>query len=175
MGRIMKWAGIVFVGLIVLGLLAGLALYPIGIQQLKRSDPGVPVEAIAVPSGTDAIARGKHVAIERACDECHGADLSGKLLADVPIVGTIPATNLTSGKGGAATSYSDADWVRAIRHGVKPDGRSEFFMYDYSRVSDQDLGALIAYLKQVPPVDSDYPAMHVGPLSAIVLGVWHPR
>ena len=42
-------------------------------------------------------------------------------------------------------------------------------------VSDQDLGALIAYLKQVPPVDSDYPAMHVGPLSAIALAVWHPR
>jgi hypothetical protein len=42
-------------------------------------------------------------------------------------------------------------------------------------VSDQELGALIAYLKQVPPVDSDYPAMRVGPLAAVALAVWHPR
>lgn len=175
MRRIMKWAGILFGGLIGLALLAGLALYPIGMKQLNRSDPGTPVEAIAVPRGPDAVARGKHVAIERACTECHGADLSGKLLVDVPMVGTIPAANLTSGRGGIAKSYSDADWTRALRHGVKPDSRSEFFMYDYSTMSDQDLGALLAYLKQIPPVDSDYPAMHVGPLSAIVLAVWHPR
>ncbi len=175
MRRIMKWAGILLGGLIILVLLAGLALYPIGMKQLNRSDPGVPVEAIAVPTGPDAVARGRQVAIERACDECHGVDMSGKLLADVPIVGTIPASNLTSGKGGTARSYTDADWIRAIRHGVRPDGRSEFFMYDYSAVGDQDLGALIAYLKQIPSVDSDYPAMNVGPLAAVVLGVWHPR
>ncbi len=175
MRNFMKWAGVLFGGLIVLAVATGLALYPIGMRQLNRSDPGVSVEAIAVPNGADAVARGKQVALARACDECHGANLSGKLLADVPIVGTIPASNLTSGKGGIAKRYSDADWIRAIRHGVKPDGRSEFFMYDYSTVSDQDLGALIAYLKQVPPVDSDYPAMRVGPFSAIALAVWHPR
>ncbi len=175
MRKIIRWAAILFGGLIVLAVVAGLALYRIGMGQLNRSDPGVAVEAIAVPTGPDAVARGEHVAIERACEECHGADLSGKLLADVPIVGTIPASNLTSGKGGIARSYTDADWIRAIRHDVRPDGRSEFFMYDYSALSDQDLGALIAYLKQIPPVDSDYPAMHVGLLAAVVLAVWHPR
>ena len=175
MKRILIWAAILSGGLVVIALLAGLALYPVGVQQLNRSRPGVPVEAIAVPAGPDAVAQGKHVAVETACAECHGAGLSGKLLADVPIVGTVPAPNLTSGRGGIAGSYSDADWVRAIRQGVRPDGRSEFFMYDYSTVSDQDLGALIAYLKQIQPVDSEYPAMHVGPLAAVVLAVWHPR
>ena len=66
------------------------------------------------------------------------------LLADDPFLGTIPASNLTSGKGGIAKSYSDADWIRAIRHGVKPDSRVEILMYDYSTMSDRDLGALIA-------------------------------
>ena len=41
-------------------------------------------------------------------------------------------------------------------------------MYDYySTISDRDLGDLIAYLKQIPPVDSDTPAMRYGPIVPI--------
>ena len=96
----MKWAGILFGGLIGLALLAGLVLYPIGMGKLSRSYPGIPVEAVNIPTDSDAVARGKHVAIVWACTKCHGADLSGTLLADVPFVGTIPASNLTSGQRG---------------------------------------------------------------------------
>jgi mono/diheme cytochrome c family protein len=79
---------------------------------------------------------------------------------------------LTSGIGGIAKSYSDADWVRAIRHGVRPDNRVEIFMYEYfSTISDQDLGALIAFLKQIPPVDSDVREMHYGPVLAVAPAV----
>jgi hypothetical protein len=77
-------------------------------------------------------------------------------------MGTIPATNLTSGEGGVGKSYTDIDWVRAIRHGVKPNGRVEIEMGNYSTMSDRDLGDLIAYLKQLPPVDTNLPAMHLG-------------
>ena len=47
--------------------------------------------------------------------------------------------------------------MRAIRHGVKPDGRAALVMpsEDYNRLSDDDLGALIAHLRQMPP---DWPA-----------------
>jgi len=38
-------------------------------------------------------------------------------------------------------------------------------------MSDRDLGALNAYLKQIPPVDSDYPAMHFGPIVPIAPAV----
>ncbi len=151
-----------------LALLAGLVLYPRGMETLTRSYPSIAVEAVAIPTGPGAVAAGKHIAIVRGCAECHGADLSGRLLLNDPIMGTVPASNLTSGKGGIGRSYNNADWIRAIRHGVKPDGRIEVLMYeDYSTMSDRDLGALIAYLKQIPPVESDYPAAHFGPLSAI--------
>ncbi len=40
-------------------------------------------------------------------------------------------------------------------------------MYNYSTLSDQDLGDLIAYLKQIPPVDSNHPAMSLGPILPI--------
>lgn len=171
MKKFMKWTGIVLGGLIGLALLAGLALYPIGMEKLARSYPGIQVETVNIPTDPDAVARGRHIAIVWECTKCHGEDLSGMLLADDPILGTIPASNLTSGKGGIAESYTDTDWIRAIRHGVKPDSRGEIFMYDYSTMSDQDLGALIAYLKQIPPVDLDYPAMRLGPIVPIAPAV----
>jgi hypothetical protein len=93
------------------------------------------------------------------------------LASIVPLQGTIPAPNLTSGNGGIATSYTDTDWVRAIRHGVMPDGHVEVLMYDYSSMSDQDLGDLIAYLKQVPAVDTSYPEMEYGPFLPILANI----
>lgn len=172
MRKIMKWAGVVFAVLIALVVLAGLALYPIGVQKLTRSYPNIRVETVKIPIGPDAITRGRHVAIVWSCTKCHGEDLSGMLLADDPFLGTIPASNLTSGNGGIAGSYTDADWIRAIRHAVKPNGRGEIFMYDYySTMSDRDLGDLIAYLKQIPLVDSEYPAMRIGLLFPVAPAV----
>jgi hypothetical protein len=83
--------------------------------------------------------------------------MGGKLELDNPFLGTFSATNLTAGKGGIGASYSDADWIRTIRHGVKPDGHGVIFMNNYAALGDQDLGSLIAYLKQIPPVDAEYP------------------
>ena len=172
MKKIMKWTGFVLGGLIGLSLLAGLALYPIGMKKLTRSYPNIPVEAVNIPTDPEVVARGKHIAIVWACTKCHGENLSGKLLAGDPFLGTIPASNLTSGKGGIARSYTDTDWIRAIRHGVKSNSQVEIFMYDfYSTMSDQDLGDLIAYLKQIPPVDSDYPAIRYGSIFPIAPAV----
>jgi len=165
-----KWTGIILGGLIGLILLAGLTLYPIGMKKLSRTYPNLTVESVNIPTDADAVARGKHVATIWACTRSHGEDLSGKiftndpLLGMVPLFGTIPASNLTSGKGGVATSYTDTDWVRAIRHGVMPEGSGEVLMFNYATMSDQDLGDLIAYLKQIPPVDTNYPEMNDGPI-----------
>jgi len=143
-------------------LLAGLVLYTIGMQKLTKSYPDIPVEAVTIPTDEAAIAHGEHIAMTWSCTYCHGDDLSGKLVKDDSLLGTIPGTNLTAGQGGIAKSYTNIDWIRAIRHGVKPDGRVEIRMNNYYIMSDQDLGDLIAYIKQVPPVDSNLPKMHVG-------------
>jgi mono/diheme cytochrome c family protein len=90
--------------------------------------------------------------------------------------GRIPASNLTSGKGGIGKSYKETDWVRAIRHGIKPNGQVEIFMYDYSEMSDKDLGDLIAYLEQISPVDAEYPTIRYGPILPIAsaCGIFRP-
>ncbi len=177
MKKVMKWVGIVLGGLIALAFLTGVVLYPIGLEKITQPFPNIPVETLNIPTDADAIARGRHVAIVWECTKCHGEDLSGKLLSDDPILGTMPAANLTAGIGGIAKAYTDVDWVRAIRHGVKPDNHAIVEMYDYySTMSDRDLGDLIAYLKQIPPVEAVYPAMSFGALMPIApaLGIMTP-
>ena len=70
----------------------------------------------------------------------------------VPGLLSIPTPNLTSGAGGVGATNTDEDWVRAIRHGVGHDGRALWVMpsLSFSRLSDEDLGALIAYLESRP-------------------------
>jgi cytochrome c553 len=171
MKKFIKWTLILFGGLIGLIILASLALYPAGMKKLAQTYPNIQVETITIPTRSDAIANGEHIAHVWECAKCHGDDLSGKLITNDPILGTIPSSNLTSGRGGIASTYTDADWIRAIRHGVKPDGRGEVIMYNYSTMSDQDLGDLIAYLKQIPPVDSNHPVMNLGPILPIAPAV----
>jgi len=181
MKKIFKWIGIVLGGLVRLTLMAGLVLYPVGMKKVTKTYPNITVESVKIPTDADAIARGKHVSVIWACTKCHGEDLSGRLLTNdpiegtIPTLGTIPAPNLTSGTGGIARSYTDTDWIRAIRHGIKPNNRAEIFMY-VSNMSDRDLGDLIAYLKQIPPVDTNSPGISYGPFLPIApaLGIFTP-
>jgi hypothetical protein len=52
-----------------------------------------------------------------------------------------------------------------------PGGTGEALMFDYSTMSDQDLGDLIAYLKQVPPADTHYPESNYGPLLPVLANI----
>lgn len=182
MKKFFKWIGIVLGGLVALMLLAGLVLYPIGMKSFTKTYPNFTVETINIPADADAINRGEHIATIWGCTRCHGEDLSGMMIKNdplsglVPLLGTISAPNLTSGNGGIATSYTDEDWIRAIRHGVMPEGEGEVLMFDYSKMSDRDLGDLVAYLKQIPPSDSNFPETNYGPLVPIFseIGLFTP-
>jgi mono/diheme cytochrome c family protein len=105
------------------------------------------------------------------CTECHGADLGGMVMDDDPIVGRLVAPNLTSGAGGKGRELTDEDIVRAIRHGVDKDGTSLVIMPStlFYGLSDDDLGAIVAYLRTVPPVDNQLPEISVGPLGRVFL------
>ncbi|MEO8634358.1 MAG: c-type cytochrome [Gemmatimonadales bacterium] len=154
------------VGLILL--LAG-ATWVLSSRAIARRYAVTP-EAVTVPNDSASIARGRHLASTIGkCTDCHGDNLAGRQLAMGP-VGTFVPLNLTSGKGGVAP-LSDDDWVRAIRHGVAPDGRSLLFMPSmlYQGFSAADLGAVIAYVKSVPPVDNELPRSVVGPIGRILI------
>jgi cytochrome c553 len=99
-----------------------------------------PIMGVSAP-----LARGKYLFSSLGCADCHGADGAGKAMI---------APNITSGPGGATAAYTDADWNRTIRHGVKPNGNPLFVMprEDFARLTDADTVAIIAYAKSLPPV-----------------------
>ena len=122
---------------------------------------------VSIPTAPDAIARGKYL-VEKvaACTECHGLDLGGKVVEDNVPMGRLVAANLTRGRGGLPADYADQDFVRVLTHGVKRDGRSVIFMPTVDYVfTPEDLGAIVAYVKSMPPVDRTVPVMSVGPMA----------
>ena len=171
MRKILKWIGIVLGGLVGLFVVAFVVLYLIGSTKVNQKYE-IPVETIAIPSDPAAAQRGEHLATILLCKRCHGDDLSGQVYFDAPGLVVIPSPNLTSGAGGVGNSYTDEDWVRAIRHGVGADGRGLFFMMSpaFRLFSDQDTGALIAYLKSVPPVDNPLPERRIEPMARVMMG-----
>ena len=61
--------------------------------------------------------------------------------------------NISPGPGSVVAKYTEVDWVRTIRHGVKPDKRPILIMpcEDYNRFTDADLAAIVAYARSLPP------------------------
>lgn len=144
--------------LAVLVSLIGLALLVIYVGSELRLNQRYTFDVTPPPLPADAatLARGKHlVEANTGCIDCHGANLAGQTFADAPPFRLI-ASNLTSGVDGVGRHYSDADWVRAIRYAARPTGKPLLFMpaQGFSQLSDEDLAAIIAYIKSVPPVDN---------------------
>lgn len=175
---ILKWIGIVLGGLVGLVLVAAVALYFVGGARLNKNYD-IPVAAVSIRSGGDALARGEHIATAIGmCASCHGQNFGGTVEFAIPGLLTVPTPNLTSGAGGVGGAYSDEDWVRAIRHGVGSDGRALMIMPSsaFHSLGDADLGALIAYLKSLPPVDSSLPERRIEPMARLMaaLGMFPP-
>ncbi len=117
-----------------------------------------PNDTVVVPTDEASIARGKHIVEAVAvCTICHGENLGGKLAFKDSFLGMGYTSNLTGGRGGIGRTYTNADWVRSIRYGVKPDGHAIPFMPSdhFNYITHDDLGAMISYLETLPPVDNE--------------------
>lgn len=123
----------------------------------------IPVQTVAIPTDNASLIEGKRLFISRGCSDCHGDNLSGKIFIDDPVVGTLAGSNLTSGKGGIGSHYKEVDFIRAIRHGIAPDNKPLIYMpsQEYHAMNDEQLGAIIAYIRSAPPV-SNNPPMKLG-------------
>ena len=161
--RFIAWAVVV---VIVVCAVAGTALYftTQGRIDKKFQVAGHPLQ---IPTDSLALARGRRLATTISkCSDCHKADFGGGTFIDAPPVARLFSANLTRGKGGIGGQLSDLDWERAIRHGVKPDGSALKFMpaQEFRDMTDEDMAALIAYLKTLPPVDREVGKNSVGPI-----------
>lgn len=108
----------------------------------------------------DTVIRGEYVFRAAGCFACHtDTAAGGEMLAGGPAVatafGTFYAPNITPDPVHGIGGWSEADFFRALREGVAPDGSHYYpaFPYtSYTGASDQDLRDLKAYLDTVPPV-----------------------
>lgn len=170
MRRILKWISIVLAGLVGLILVAAMVMVVVGSARMNRTY-NVNVSAVVIPDDEAALARGEHLVKALAgCEGCHGADLGGMVLLEDPAIMTLYGPNLTTGEGGAAATFSDEDWARVLRHGVDADGKPLLLMpsQNYRWLTDEDLGAIVAYIRSVPPVDYEAPEPRLGPMGYVL-------
>jgi mono/diheme cytochrome c family protein len=195
MKKFSKWAGIVF------GVLAGLIIILFVFVYFKSRERltriyHLPNEMVAIPADEASIERGRHIFQFRGCEACHSGSgyldlaesgqiadshlslpsqnvphMQGNVYLDDPAIGKVNASNLTAGKGGVGVTYTDQDWIHAIRHGVRPNGTALLFMpaTEFYFLSDEDLGDVIAYIKSAPPVDHELPVSTLSWTGKIVM------
>ncbi len=152
----LQWIGIAggaVIGLLVLGTSM---LYAEGRMRLYKKYE-VSVAPVVIPGDPESLKEGKRIFQYRGCEACHGEELQGLVYMDNPALGQVITPNLTAGMGGIAPLRTDLDLVRAIRHGLRPDGTPLLFMpsTEFYFLSDSDLGKTLAYIRSLPPVDKE--------------------
>jgi mono/diheme cytochrome c family protein len=152
------------VGLVAIGAATVYAVTESRMSQTFEVEP-VPLE---VSPAASLAKRGKEIATFRGCRDCHGPNLTGRLVTDGMPVMRLAGPNITP--AGVTRDYDDRDWARTIRHGVRPDGTPVLFMpsYEWTELSHEDLAALIAYAKSVPAVEASGETFAVGPLGRVL-------
>jgi cytochrome c553 len=154
-------------GLIALVVLLVAVVYGVSESRLRKTYAVAGATHLQVTKDPAQVARGRHLVTAVAkCMDCHEQDMGGKTFIDAGPLGTIYASNLTAGQGGVLAVYTDAQLEAAIRHGVRPNGRGLFIMPsdEYQNLGDDDVSAIIAYLRTLSPVDRRHGTSHLGPL-----------
>ncbi|HEX6269328.1 MAG TPA: cytochrome c [Anaerolineales bacterium] len=173
MKKINRIIGILVGSLVGLILLTAFALYFIGNSRLNMKYD-FPPSNITIPTDAVSIEYGKQRA-EFFCVGCHGEDLGGvERWLDMGMLGTLDSANLTSGEGGVGREYTtDEDFVRALRHGIDPEGKPIYMpaVSATSHLSDEDLAAIIAYIKTVPPMDHKTNGQQFTPFAKVLLAL----
>lgn len=191
MKKLLKWVG----GTFLLFVFVGLVGIYISAQKRLTKVYEIPDEYVPISMDDATISRGKHIFQFRGCQACHSTGnytatseefgmqahlelptqdvplMEGNVYMDDPSIGKVIASNLTSGNGGVGSIYTDVGWVKAIRHGVRMDGTPLLFMpsTEFYYLSDEDLGAVISYIKVAQPVDNILPKSSLSFLGRTVM------
>ena len=126
------------------------------------------------------VERGRYLARAGNCVSCHtsagGPAFAGGLAFETPF-GKLYSTNITSDPETGIGKWTEEQFARAVREGVRPDGAHLYpaFPYTaYTKLSDEDVSALFAYLKVIKPVSFTPPEneMSFPANQRWALGVW---
>lgn len=145
---------------------------------------------IAAKDDAELVARGEYLFHgAAACSGCHttieqGAAIkagdrpapSGGHVWKMGPLGTLYSPNITQDTKTGVGAWSDDDLARMIKHGQRPDGTAGVFMvFAVGHIADDDVRALVSYLRTVAPVTNEVPRHDIGLLGKMVLGGIEPR
>ena len=163
--RVMKFLGWTAV------VIAGLALVLVGVVLVRANRTfDAPYPDIRATNDPKAIARGEYIAHGPGhCVNCHTNKeegksvknggmpyLAGGLVFRFPM-GRIYTPNLTPHKETGIGRYTDGEIARVLRYGVLPNGRAALPFMGYHDLSDEDLTAVVSYLRSQKPVRREIP------------------
>jgi len=126
----------------------------------------------SAPTQADKIKRGEYLVAVGACGDCHTPGVmlgqpemdkvfsGGNVGFHIPDLGVFFPPNLTPDEETGLGKWSEADIIKAIRTGERPDGRqiAPVMPYGwYSKLSDEDAAAMAAYLKSLGPISNKVP------------------
>jgi mono/diheme cytochrome c family protein len=164
MALLKKIAAFGFAGLLLLVFLVAGTIFGLSEMRLNKSYD-VPLVPLRVTPSPEMAAEGQRLAEAVGCLGCHKE--AGNVLLSVDNVGTLVAPNLTA----KIRSYSDAELLRLLRHGVKRDGTSTIAMpaSALTHLADDDIARILAYLRSLPPRPDAAGATQWGPLGRVAL------
>ena len=170
----MIWIKRITLALVAVAVLALVGVY-LRSEYVLRKTYEVPLRTLAASADSVSVAVGRRLAKTHGCVSCHGQALEGAVFVDDPMLGYFVAGNLT----GPVLEQSDSELERMIRQGVHTDGRSALGMpsAEYQHLSDHDLGAILAYLRSLPPVEGPTTEISPGPLARVglAIGMFSPQ
>lgn len=127
-----------------------------------------------------AVEQGRYLAAAGNCVSCHtregGEPFAGGVAFDTPF-GEMYSTNITPDAETGIGKWTQQDFVRALREGVRPDGEHLYPAFPYpafTKLSNSDAAALFAYFKTLTPVSYTPPVNELAfPFNQRwALGVW---
>ncbi|HWW88331.1 MAG TPA: cytochrome c, partial [Vicinamibacterales bacterium] len=131
------------------------------IQGATGGIPDADAMRIESPEERNLVKRGQYIYTIASCAFCHNPNGSGGQKISWRPFGTVWTRNLTSEARTGIGSWSDQQIARAIRSGISADGRVlhwQAMIWDHaSNWDEEDLRAVISYLRRLPPVDHQVP------------------
>ena len=167
------------IGIVLLVVVAGGAVFVASRQHLRFD--ATPYPSVTASTDPAIIERGRYIVRDAApCAGCHG-DPSQRTAyaqgADVPLIGgfvfDIPpgkfySRNLTPDRETGLGNVSDSAIARALRYGVGHDGRALLPFMEMQGLSDDDLQAVVSYLRTQAPVRNPVPPHQYTTLGKVV-------
>jgi len=180
MRKALKWLGILLGGLFVLLLVLVIAVLIFGQFSFKRTIANRPMNQIMADTSPQGLERGKYLAESvMSCDTaCHtNAEIPfigmAEEINEGPISGVFAVPNLTPDSETGLGSWTDAEIARAIREGIDKDGVSLVIMpsANFHIMSDQDVAALVGYLRSLEPVKNEIPPIQLNAIAKAMLAL----